>query len=60
MPDAPGNGPVHNFVCSMIDLSSCRATEERNSTGQDDTCIILAGTTDPEDEPMPASIAVDT
>jgi len=44
----------------MIDLSFCCATEAPDRTGQDDTCIILAGITDTEDEPMRASIEVDT
>ncbi len=48
------------FVCSMIDLSFCCATEAQDSTAQDDICVILAGRTDTEDEPMPASIEVDT
>jgi hypothetical protein len=35
-------------------------TEARDCAGQDDACITLAGITDTEDEPMPASAEVDT
>ena len=42
-----------DFVCSMIDLSFCCVTKARDSTGQDDTCITLAGITDTEYKPMP-------
>jgi hypothetical protein len=38
----------------------CCATEVLDCTGQDDTCIILAGITDTEDWSMPPAIEVDT
>jgi hypothetical protein len=47
-------------VCFIVDLSFCCATETRDSTGQDDTCITLAGITHTDDDPMQASIEVGT